>query len=217
MKTFVVIGLGRFGSAVAEELADLGHQVLAIDTDPKAVQTIADKVTQAVTADCQDPEVLQALGVKEAHCAVVAFSDDIGTSVLITLNLKELGIPRIVCKARSASHEELLKRIGADQVVFPERESGRNLAYTLDNKEILNYIPLAKGYSLVKTPVPWSWRGKTLGELEIPKRWQVHVTAIQRTDGTFLPAPQPEVTFRPGDVLFTLGAQEKNEAVIALE
>ncbi|MBQ9933878.1 MAG: TrkA family potassium uptake protein, partial [Ruminiclostridium sp.] len=93
MKTFVVIGLGRFGASVAEELADLGHQVLAVDTDPKAVQAMADKVTQAVTADCQDPEVLQALGVKEAHCAVVAFSDDIGTSVLITLNLKELGIP----------------------------------------------------------------------------------------------------------------------------
>ena len=102
-------------------------------------------------------------------------------------------------------------------MVFPERESGRNLAHTLDNKEVLNYIPLAKGYSLVKTPVPWSWRGKTLGELEIPKKWQVHVAAIQRTDGTFLPAPQPDVTFRPGDVLFTLGAIEKNETVIALE
>ena len=120
METFVVIGLGRFGSAVAEELCALGHQVLAIDTDEKAVQRMADKVTQAAVGDCQDPEVLEMLGVKNMDGAVVAFSNDIGTSVLITLNLKELGLPRIICKARNHSHREVLRRIGADQVFFPE-------------------------------------------------------------------------------------------------
>lgn len=217
VQTFVVIGLGRFGSSVAEELCALGHQVLAVDVDERAVQRMADKVTQAVTADCQDPEVLQTLGVKRMDCAVVAFSDDIGTSVLVALNLKELGIPRLVCKARSDSHQELLKRIGADQVVFPERESGRNLARTLDNREILNYIPLADHSSMVKTPLPGSWQGRSLGELDVFRRYQVYVTALQRADGTFLANPQPEAVFRPGDVLFLLGDNRNIETVISLE
>lgn len=216
MKTFVVIGLGRFGSAVAEELCGLGHQVLAIDTNEAAVQRMADKVTQAVVGDCRDPEVLQALGVQQARCAVVAFSDDIGNSVLITLNLKELGIPRIVCKARSASHEELLRRIGADLVVFPEQESGRGLAHTLNNREILDYIQLSDVYSIVKTEAPVSWRGRSMGELAIRKTYGVTIVAVQGSDGSMQTAPRPDYVFRPGDLVFSLGRNEDNDRVIAL-
>ncbi len=217
METFVIIGLGRFGSAVAEELCSLGHQVLAIDTNEAAVQKMADRVTQAVVGDCRDMEVLQALGVSHARCAVVAFSDDIGNSVLITLNLKELGIPRIVCKARSASHEELLRRIGADQVVFPEQESGRSLAHTLNNTEILEYIQLNDFFSIVKTRVPGSWLGKTAAELDIRKRFKVTIVAVQSTDGTLQPAPLPEYVFRPDDLVFSLGRNEDNDKVIVME
>ena len=217
METFVVIGLGRFGSAVAEELCALGHQVLAIDTDEAAVQKMADRVTQAVVGDCRDMDVLRALGVNHARCAVVAFSDDIGNSVLITLNLKELGIPRIVCKARSASHEELLRRIGADQVVFPEQESGRNLAHTLNNTEILDYIELSKHYSIVKTGVPASWVGKSVGELAIRKQYKVNIVSVQGADGSLQTVPLPDYVFRPGDLVFSLGRNEDNDKVIALE
>ncbi len=217
METFVVIGLGRFGSAVAEELCALGHQVLAIDTDEAAVQKMADRVTQAVVGDCRDMDVLRALGVNHARCAVVAFSDDIGNSVLITLNLKELGIPRIVCKARSASHEELLRRIGADQVVFPEQESGRNLAHTLNNTEILDYIELSEHYSIVKTGVPASWVGKSVGELAIRKQYKVNIVSVQGADGSLQTVPLPDYVFRPGDLVFSLGRNEDNDKVIALE
>ena len=217
METFVVIGLGRFGSAVAEELCALGHQVLAIDTDEAAVQKMADRVTQAVVGDCRDMDVLRALGVNHARCAVVAFSDDIGNSVLITLNLKELGIPRIVCKARSASHEELLRRIGADQVVFPEQESGRNLAHTLNNTEILDYIELSEHYSIVKTGVPASWVGKSVGELAIRKQYKVNIVSVQGADGSLQTVPLPDYVFRTGDLIFSLGRIEDNDKVIALE
>ena len=183
MESFVVIGLGRFGSAVAERLCQEGHQVLAVDVDEKVVQNMADKVTQAVAGDCQEMDVLRALGVQDMNCAVVAFSNDIGKSVLVTLNLKELGVPRIICKARTATHEELLRRIGADKVVFPERESGWNLAQALSNREILNYVGLAEGYGIVKLDVPLAWVGKTIGQLQIRKKYQVNIIAVQRSGG----------------------------------
>lgn len=217
METFVVIGLGRFGSAVAEELCALGHQVLAIDTDEKAVQRMADKVTQAAVGDCQDPEVLEMLGVKNMDGAVVAFSNDIGTSVLITLNLKELGLPRIICKARNHSHREVLRRIGADQVVFPELESGRNLARTLANREILNYIELTEQYGIVKLKVPARWVGKTLRDLNVRANYQVNIIAIQSGDEAIQPVPSPDYPFREGDLIFTLGDNESNERILALE
>ena len=217
METFVVIGLGRFGSAVAEELCALGHQVLAIDTDEKAVQRIADKVTQAAVGDCQDPEVLEMLGVKNMDGAVVAFSNDIGTSVLITLNLKELGLPRIICKARNHSHREVLRRIGADQVVFPELESGRNLARTLANREILNYIELTERYGIVKLKVPARWVGKTLRDLNVRANYQVNIIAIQSGDEAIQPVTSPDYPFRAGDLIFTLGDNESNERILALE
>lgn len=217
METFVVIGLGRFGSAVAEELCALGHQVLAIDTDEKAVQRMADKVTQAAVGDCQDPEVLEMLGVKNMDGAVVAFSNDIGTSVLITLNLKELGLPRIICKARNHSHREVLRRIGADQVVFPELESGRNLARTLANREILNYIELTEQYGIVKLKVPARWVGKTLRDLNVRANYQVNIIAIQSGDEAIQPVPSPDYPFRTGDLIFTLGDNESNERILALE
>ena len=217
MELFVVIGLGRFGSAVAEELCRRGHEVLAIDTDEAAVQRMADRVTQAVVGDCQDMEVLRTLGVKNASCAVVAFSNDIGTSALISLNLKELGIPRLICKARSYSHQELLRRIGADQVVYPEHESGRTLARTLANREILNYIEMSDRYSIVKIRVPDSWKGKTLRDLDVRAKYQVNVVAIQSTDGSLQTVPQPAYRFRSGDMVFTLGEDDNNERVVRLE
>ena len=109
MKTFVVIGLGRFGTAIAAELSDLGHEVLAVDQSDELVQGVSDRVTHAVAGDARDPAVLRALGVRNYDCAIVAVGEDVGNSALITLNLKELGVPRIICKARTATHEELLR------------------------------------------------------------------------------------------------------------
>ena len=179
MKTFVVIGLGRFGSAVATELSSLGHEVLAVDEREDHVQRVAEKVTHAVTGDARDPSVLRALGVRNYDCAVVAVGDDIGNSALITLNLKEIGVKRVICKAQSHVHRKVLEKIGADQVVFPEQEMALRLARNLTNVDILNYIVLSRDYSMVERRCPAAWRGRSIRELDIRAKYGVNVIAVR--------------------------------------
>ena len=140
MKSFLVIGLGRFGTSLACELCALGHEVMAVDLREERVQEVAGSVTHAAAGDAPDPEVLRALGARNFDCAVVSAGDDVGTSALIVLNLKELGVPQVVGKARSAVHHRVLEKIGADRVVFPEQEMALRLARNLANGDILNFI-----------------------------------------------------------------------------
>ena len=144
MKSYVVIGLGLFGSCVARQLCGLGSEVLAIDMDAELVQAISGDVTNAVVADAQDKEVLKALGVGNCDCAVVAIGDDLGASVLATMNLKELGVPYIVCKAHDSTHRKVLEKLGADKVVIPEREVAEKLAHSLSSPNVLEFIELSK-------------------------------------------------------------------------
>ena len=154
MKTYVVIGLGRFGTAVAAELCKLGHEVLAIDGDEGRVQAIADHVTHAVTGDARDPAVLRALGVRNYDCAIVAVADDVGNSALITMNLKEIGVKQVIAKAQSHVHQKVLQKIGADRVVFPEHETGVKLAQNLSSSNILNFIELSDDFGIVELAAP---------------------------------------------------------------
>ncbi|HPE16320.1 MAG TPA: TrkA family potassium uptake protein, partial [Oscillospiraceae bacterium] len=153
MKSFVVIGLGRFGTAVATELAKLGHEVLAIDRNEAAVANVAPLVTCAVTADGQSMDVLRSLGVANYECGVVALSDDIGNSALIALTLKEIGVKRVICKAQNHVHRKLLEKIGVDRIVFPEYEMGVKLAQNLTSANMLNFIALTEKYGIVETVV----------------------------------------------------------------
>ena len=166
MKTFVVIGLGRFGNAVATELCTLGHEVLAIDADPEKVQKVVDLVTHAVTGDARDAAVLRALGVRNYDCAIVATGNDVGNSALITLNLKEMGLKHVVCKAQSHVHRKVLEKIGADRVVFPEYEMGLKLAQGLSSSNVLNFIELSVDFGIVELAVPKVWIGKSIRELD---------------------------------------------------
>ena len=154
MKSFLVIGLGRFGSALAQELCAQGNEVMALDLREDRVQAAADLVTRAAAGDARDPEVLRALGARNFDCAVVAFSADVGDSALITLNLKELGVGKVVSKASSAVHRKVLEKIGADQVVFPEQEMALRLARNLSNVDILNFLELSEDYSVVERRCP---------------------------------------------------------------
>ena len=156
MKSFFVIGLGRFGMALALHLREQGHEVLGMDVRQDKVQAAADVLTQAVTADARDPEVLRAVGARNFDCAVVAFSADVGDSALVTLNLKEQGVARVVSKVSSVVHRKVLEKIGADQVVFPEQEMALRLAHSLSNGDILNFIELSDEYSMVEQKVPQS-------------------------------------------------------------
>ena len=207
MKNFVVIGLGRFGSAVARELCALGHQVLAIDSDPELVQVLADEVTHAVTGDAQDGEVLRALGVADYDCAIVAIGSDVGSSALVTQQLKELGMPRVICKAQSHIHLRLLQKLGADRGVFPEFESAVNLAQGLANSSILNFIELSPDYGLVEVDMPADWAGKTIRQLDVRVKYQVNIISVRRGQEISV-APGADWVLAPGDRLFVVGRDE---------
>ena len=204
MKNFVVIGLGRFGSAIASELSALGHEVLAIDTDEERVQQVADRVTHAVAADARNLEVLQALGVRNFDCAVVAMGSDVGSSALITLNLKELGVGKVVCKAQSHTHSRVLEKIGADRVVFPEHEMGVKVAQGLSSSNVLNFIEFSGDYGIVELALPKSWQGKTLKELDVRNVYGVNVIALRR-NGKMLITPGGALPLDPNDVVVVLG------------
>ena len=209
MKTFVVIGLGQFGSAVALELSDLGHEVLALDEREEYVQEIADKVTHAVAGDARDPAVLRALGVRNYDCAVVAVGEDVGTSALITLNLKELGVKRVICKAQSDVHQKILEKIGADRVIFPEYDVGVKLAQGLSSSNVLNFIELSEDFGIVETKVPREWYGRTIQELDVRARHRVTIIAVRRgEEGELIVAPGASFQLESGDAVVALGRTE---------
>ena len=214
MKTFLVIGLGRFGRAVATELCELGNEVLAMDISEELVQAAAPRVTHAVTADARDPEVLKALSVRNFDCAVVAVGGDIGNSALITLNLKEMGVSKVVCKAASHTHRKVLEKIGADRVVFPEHEMGNKLAHALSSSNVLNFIELSDEASIVEVPVPAAWVGRTLREIDVRNTYGVNVIALRRGEKRKLViAPGANATLEPDDVITALGLPKNINAL----
>lgn len=209
MKTFVVIGLGRFGSAVATELCELGHEVLAIDSIEENVLAVADYVTHAVTGDARDPTVLRALGVRNYDCAIVAVGVDVGNSALITLNLKEIGIKEVICKAQSHVHRKVLEKIGADKVVFPEHEMGVKLAQGLSSSNVINFIELSDDFGIVELGAPKSWQNRTIRELDVRAKFHVNIIAIRKTaGGELLVAPGGDYVLGPKDTVVTLGRND---------
>ena len=149
MKSYMVIGLGRFGSEVARRLCQLGCEVLAVDTNSDLVQAISNDVTHAAVADGRDKSVLRALGASEFDCGIVAIGDSLADSVLATMNLKELGVPKVVCKAHDETHRQVLKKLGADQIVIPEQEQAYRLARSLSSQNVLDYIELSEDYGII--------------------------------------------------------------------
>lgn len=212
MKTFVVIGLGRFGSAVAKRLYELGREVLAIDENPEQVQQVAESVTRAVTADCKDKEVLRALGVGSIDCAIVAIGSDLTDSILTTMTMKELGVPQVICKAQNESHKKVLQKLGADRVILPEREMANKLAQGLASANVMEYIELSPDYGIVEFVAPEKWQGKTLRELNIRVKVGVNVIAIRKAEKIIV-SPQAEYTVEPKDTLVALGDNKALEAV----
>lgn len=210
MRTFIVIGMGRFGTALATELCALGHEVLVIDDSEDRVQSVSSRVTHAVAGDARDPAVLRALGVRNYDCAIVAVADDVGNSALITMNLKDLGIKRVIAKAQSYVHQKVLEKIGADKVVFPEHEMGVKLAQNLSCSNILNFIELSDDFGIVELSAPKPWQGHSIRELDVRARYGVNIIAVRRRgDAHDLEvAPGADYVVSAGDVVVTLGRNE---------
>lgn len=212
MKSYVVVGLGRFGSEVARQLYRCGCEVLAIDIQSELVQQISQDVTHAAVADSRDKEVLRMLGAADFDCAVIAIGDDLAASVLVTMNMKELGVPYLVCKAHDDVHRRVLEKLGADQVVIPEQENAARLAKSLSAPNLLDYIELSEDYSIVELPAPKSWEGKNLKELNVRAKLGVNILAVRR-DGKMDVSPAAEFTFRSGDIVVVLGDAKALNAV----
>lgn len=212
MKSYMVIGLGRFGSEVARRLCQLGCEVLAVDTDGDLVQAISNDVTHAVVADGRDKSVLRALGAGEFDCGIVAIGDSLADSVLATMNLKELGVPRVVCKAHDETHRQVLKKLGADQIVIPEQEQAYRLARSLSSQNVLDYIELSEDYGIIDLPAPDSWQGKNLRELNVRAKLGVNILAVKKDDKIQV-SPAADYTVGKGDVLVILGDTAALKAV----
>ncbi|WP_298844032.1 potassium channel family protein [Clostridium sp.] len=209
-KQFVVIGLGRFGTSVAETLYALGNDVLAVDSDEEVVQNISDSVTHSVQVDANDENSLRALGIRNFDCAVIGIGDNIQSSILATVLVKELGVKYVITKATNALHAKVLYKIGADRVVFPERDMGERVAHNLVSSNILDYIELSPDYSIAEVVSPVEWHGKTLRELNIRARYGISVMAIKRNNDIDI-SPSADNIIEPGDIIVAIGSiQELN-------
>jgi len=204
MKSYIVIGLGRFGSEAARQLCGFGCEVLAMDISSELVQQLSGDVTHAVVGDARDKEVLRALGAANFDCAIVAIGGDLANSVLATMNLKELGVPYIVCKAHDETHRQVLNKLGADQVVIPEKENAARLARNLSNPNVLDYIELSEEYGIIEVPAPKRWLDKSLKELNVRAKLGVNIIAVER-DGRINVSPPADYKILEGDILVVLG------------
>ena len=184
--TFLVIGLGRFGTNLALRLMDSGSEVMVIDTDEEAVNRLAPHVTQAKIGDCMDEEVLRSLDPASFDFCFVCISDNFQSSLEITSLLKEMGAPMVISKVDKDLHARLLLKIGADEVVFPERDMARRTAVRFSVNGALEYVELAPGYAIFELDVPDHWAGQTLIDLDIRKRYNVNVIG-RKENGSILP------------------------------
>jgi trk system potassium uptake protein TrkA len=179
MKQFVIIGLGRFGSNLAVALEKMGNQVLAIDIDRKKVEAVKDSVTEAVIADALDLRTLREFIDEKVDGVVVATASDVGTSTLLVLYLKDLGVKHIIGKVRNEDHAKILTALGVSDVIYPERDIATRLAENLTLNNLIAHIPLAPEYSIVEIITPESFVGKTLRELDLRKKYGISVIGIK--------------------------------------
>lgn len=207
MKSFAVIGLGRFGRAVARQLFEMGNEVLVVDKTMDNINEIADYVTRSVCADSKDEGVLKSIGITNYECVIVAIGDNITDSVLTTLTLKELGIKHVICKARGVQHEKILKKIGADMVIVPEQEAGVKLAISLVSNHLLDIIRFSDDYSIADSAVPQSWVGKSIIDVGVRKKYGFNIIAVKnkKDEKNINITPGPDYIFTEDDIVLLVG------------
>lgn len=206
-KQYIVIGLGRFGVSVAQTLFNLGHDVLALDSNEESVQSIADTVTHAIVADATDEKSLKAIGIRNFDVAVVSIGENIQSSIMATLLLKELGVKYIITKANNAMHAKVLMKIGADRVVFPEKDMGLRVAHDLVSSNILEYIELSVDYSIAEFLCPKVWIGKSLVEIDVRSNYGINVIGIRHNEEIDV-SPSAYKKLEEGSVIIAIGRIE---------
>ena len=210
MKRFIIVGLGNFGSGVAEALTNLGNDVVALDIRPENVDRIAPLVTRAAVGDGKDVKTLDRLGARDADAAVISTGDDITASVLTTLALRDVGVKEIYVKVISTDHARVMEKIGATETIFPERESALRLGKRISSMTLLNYVELGEGFSMQEMAVPDAWVGRTLRDLKLPRTYRISVIAVHDVlTGDIKPVPDADAVLKESDTLLVAGRDEE--------
>lgn len=212
MKQYAVLGLGNFGFYLASRLYEKGHEVLAVDKDQTRVQDIRDKVSQAVVADTTDRRVMENLGVRDLDAAVVCIGSVLSDSILTVLNLKEIGVKQVIAKAISEPHGRILRKIGASEILFPEKDMAISLAERLHNPNLIEYLPVLEGFSIIQLAPPNEFIGKSLRELNLINRYGVQVVAIKELVPERLNMiPTAKFILKDSDIMILLGPNKALE------
>ncbi len=204
MKSFAVIGCGRFGSTLAKTLMELGNEVMAVDSDADIVQEMSEDVTYAVQADVMDESTLKELGLSNFDVVIVSIGSDIQASIMASLIAKELGAKKLIAKAQSILHGKVLEKIGVDKVIYPERDMARRLAHNLSSRNILDYIELSSEYNIMEITSLNSWWGKTISELDLRSKYGINIVALKRGVKIDV-SPNPDEEILEGDILLIIG------------
>jgi len=203
-KQFAVIGCGRFGASVAKSIYSLGYDVMAVDKSMEIIQAIKDDVTYAVQADINNELVLKELGLNNYDTVVIGVGIDMEASILAAITAKEVGVRYLVAKAQNDLHAKVLKKIGVDRVIFPERDMGERLASNLVSSNILDYIELSKDYSIMEINALAAWIGKNMKEINIRENYGLNILAVKREDDITI-SPNSKFKIQEGDILVAVG------------
>ncbi|EIT85786.1 hypothetical protein A374_08124 [Fictibacillus macauensis ZFHKF-1] len=203
-KQFAVIGLGRFGGSICKEFAKMGYEVMAIDRDLERVNEYANIATQAVQANSTDEKALVALGIRNFDHVIVSIGEDIQSSILTTLLLKEAGVAKVWVKAQNDYHHKVLEKLGADRIIHPERDMALRVAQLITSDKIIDFIELSNEHSIIEVGVTTKLAGQTLTELDVRAKYGCNIVAIKQ-DNDILVSPIADVVLKPGDVLVVIG------------
>ena len=216
MQRFVVVGLGHFGAWAARALYAQGHDVIAIERDQRLVDHYQSEVTVAVVGDATDRDLLRQVGAEGANAAIISTGEDLATSILTTLALRDLGVKEIYVKVGSTEAARALEAFDVRETIFPEREMADRLAHRITSKSILEYVPLGPGFSIQEVAIPDGWLGKSLRELALPATYGIQVVALQDVlTGTFEVVADPDRKLRESDVAIVAGKDETIRNMLA--
>ncbi|WP_045516196.1 potassium channel family protein [Neobacillus niacini] len=206
-QSYAVIGLGRFGTSIAAKLYEAGQEVMGIDINNERVDEGKVSVTHAVVLDSTEEESLKSVGIRNFDYVIVAIGNDMQASILTVMLLKELGVKEVIAKALNKRHGQVLEKVGADWVIYPERDMGERVAHQLLSPNVLNYIELSKEYNIEEIIIPLSMERKSLRELDLRAKYNVNAIAIVRNESLII-SPSPDQTVQNGDKLVMIGHRE---------
>jgi len=209
MRRVIVIGLGIFGFNIAKDLYENGMEVIAVDKNKDVIQKIKDFCTKAVLADGVDKEVMESIGIQEDDIVIISFGEDLAASTLITLHLKEMKVKNIIVKAPNEDHKHVLEKVGATEVIIPEKEMADKVAKSLISPNVLDYIPLSEGYTICEMAPPPSFFGKTIGELHLRSKHHVEVIAVREVlPDRLRMVPRADFMIKDSDILVVIGKEQ---------